>query len=219
MESLRQSSLNCWLHCKAEYYIKYILEVKIDDADPNMAFGSYFHQQIENYHKGKKYDSVLIAPYAELYPVDTTIDVELPFEVVLRHPETNEPLPLPFTGIIDQVTSEELRDIKTSRVSWSQNKADGELQATGYLYYWWQSFNKLQPFTYVVYRKDWQATSRFKRIQTVTTTRSVEDFTAFWLLCNKVINDIKAEDIWNCTCMSQEHAWLTAPNVFAERIR
>jgi hypothetical protein len=163
------------------------------------------HKQVENYHLGEEYDQEIVAPYAAVVPVnDNNTQVEVSFKFTPVY--NDEPLRAEVTGIIDRMDDTGLYDLKTSSVSWSQKRADEDLQATMYCYYAYQTYGKLLPFTFVVYRKDWKPTSRFDQIQFVTTTRTPSDFDRLWLLMNKAINDIQAETEWPCHCRNLEHA-------------
>lgn len=201
LKALSVSKLRCWLTCPADFYDKYILG--IEEYNPDFDFGSRYHKAVEVYHlTGETID--LIKAYTDIVPRDHVVEVEKPFEAILRHPETLEPLPLPFRGIIDAVgVSGALIDLKTSEKSWSQRKADEDLQATAYLYYWWQEHGELPEFNFVVARK--HPTPRIKPLDILTTKRTIQDFANFWLLANKTIKDIQAEETWACRCYNQAH--------------
>lgn len=210
-KSLRQSSIKCWEKCRAQYFAQYILGINLGEYEPALFNGTMVHAEIEKYHLGKMYDETIVAPYAEVIKPVVGEFVEERFEFVPDH--LGEKLPVPVTGIIDRVMpGEALYDLKTSSTSWSQRRADEDLQATLYLYYWYQEHSELLPFTFVIYRKDWKPTSRFDQIQTVTTTRSVKDFDRLWLHMYKTLEDISNEEEWSCACKNQEHSvWSNIP--------
>lgn len=216
--ALRQSSIKAWLDCPARYYASYVLGLDTGSGDPNLTFGTHFHAEVENYHLGKPYDKELLAGYTAQYPIVPGEQVERAFHVMLKHPKTGEELAVPFTGIVDRLTTTEIIDYKTSSVSWSQNRADADVQATAYLYWYWQTYGALLPFRFIVYRKDKPHWDAERRVQSITTARIVEDFTAFWLMCNKIIKDIEREERWPCYCRNHEHDWVSAPGVAQERI-
>lgn len=220
--TLRQSQIKCWLTCRAQYYAQYILGINLGEGDPNMDFGTFVHKQVENYHLGLDYDDHYLAPYMEVYQPEDFTRVELAFKFTPVLPElyNRHNLPAVFTGVIDRYWKQDgLHDLKTSQSSYSQTKVDAPLgisssfgydgtglQATAYCYYWWQNRGTLVPFTFDVLRKDTKKNGQAYPLQRVTTTRTVEDFKNFWLLCNTIINDISDETEWACTCKSQVHA-------------
>lgn len=227
-EYLRQSQIKAWLNCPAQYYAQYVLGINLGEHDPNMEYGTYIHKQVEEYHLGHEYDATDLGPYLEVYSPDDFTRVELAFSFTPHLPGSltgRDNLPAYFTGIIDRYWKEDgLHDFKTSQSSYSQNKIDAPLgistsfgydgtglQATAYCYYWWQNRGTLVPFTFDVLRKDRKKKGERYPLQRVTTTRTVEDFKNFWLLCNKLINDISNEEVWPCNCRSRAHAvWSNA---------
>lgn len=212
MEALRQSSVKTWLQCRALFYGRYILGLDLDSTDPNLEYGTLFHQNVERYHLGGPYDAELIAAYTEQVPVNGHAHrqwLELPFNFCPRHPVTGQELDIPFTGTIDRVVEHiSLYDLKTSRTSWSQKRADEDIQATAYAYYWWQEKGELLPFTFVIVRKDWKPTSRFAPLQMVTTTRTEADFAQFFNLLCTIGREIKSESRYPCSCRDGQHKWL-----------
>jgi hypothetical protein len=205
MSTLSQSAIKCWDTCPAKYYAQYVLGVNLGQGDVHMDWGTAFHKEVESYHLGTRYNEELISSYVAQYPRLDGDAVEVGFEFTPRLPATDEALPVTLTGIIDRLSWNEIRDLKTSSVSWSQRRADEDIQATLYCYFIWQELGELLPFTFMIYRKDWKPTSRFSQIQEVTTTRTVEDFKSFWLMTNKVILDIQSESVFPCTCRNEEH--------------
>lgn len=204
MLKLSHSRLTTWLYCRAAYYNRYILG--ISEYDVNFEFGSKVHREAEAYHLGKDYDAGLLGGYTALKPADHFAEVEREFEVYFKHPTSGLKLPTPFRGIVDGITPDgRLEDLKTAQASWSQKMADSSLQATAYLYWRWQETGELQPFTFTIYRKDWTPKSRFKQVSTLETTRTVDDFVNYYLLLNKCLKDIQAEEQWLCSCPGQDH--------------
>lgn len=214
MEVLRQSSLKTWQTCRAAFYAEYILGLNLGLGDPNLDFGTYIHLQAENYHKGLPYNAEALAEYISAVPANEADEVERRFEFVPVRPTTGEKLPWNFTGTIDRVYQGQLFDLKTSRSSWSQRRADEDLQATAYSYYWWQTYDDIPDFSFTVLRKDKRSNGGRFPLQTVTTHRTLEDFDRFWLFCYATINNIKRETIWPCTCRDQAHAAFSNQEIY-----
>lgn len=192
MTTLRQSSIKTWLKCPRDYYEKYILELP-QAFDINLDFGHRVHAAIENYHKGQPYEAELIKDYTEAYAPDDINESERQFALIV----TSD---IVLTGTIDGINHQELRDFKTSASSWSQRRADEDLQATAYTWAWYQMTGKLLPFSFIILRKDWLPTSRFKPVQVVTTSRTLDQLRDFELLCQKVAGEIEQEYLWECKC-------------------
>lgn len=122
----------------------------------------------------------------------------------LAHPITGELLP-PLTLVIDRVVSMgKLDDLKTSAVAWNQARADEDIQASLYLFAWWQLHGVLAEFGFTVVRKN--PGPRTPAIATLTTTRTVDDFAAIWEWAAGVINKIDQATEYPCNCYDGAHA-------------
>lgn len=215
--TLRQSSIRSWLKCRAEYFGQYVLGLDLYYADPALDFGTHFHTQVENYHLGKPYDQGLIAPYVAQYEQADFEAIEEPFSFVPVNPSTGEALRASITGRVDRRTKTAMHDVKTSRTSYSQAKVDAVtgsqglwydgtgLQPTIYLWQHWQTHGELLPFIFDVYRKDKPQWEPERRLQVITTQRTVDDFERCWLMLNKVIAEIEAETVYPCSCRDEAH--------------
>lgn len=204
LKSLSQSKIRTWLNCKAEYYLKYELGIYL--YNPNFEAGTAYHAAVEDYHHGRPYDAELIKAYTEQFKPADVIATEVKFRTTFKHPETGESLAVPFSGIIDHIRKNgRLADLKTSQVSWSQNRADGDIQPTAYLFHQWQTTGKLEPFEFVIARKNWDESKRYAPLQVVSTERTLTDFASLWNLCYRIIEDISKEMYWDCSCKSKEH--------------
>lgn len=137
-------------------------------------------------------DEVLTAPDGHKMVEERIMGVEL------AHPLTGELLP-PLTLVIDRVVSMGvLSDLKTSAVAWNQARADVDIQATLYLFTWWQLYKIPGDFEFVVVRKN--PGPRTPAVARFTTTRTVEDFCAAWDWAAGVIKNINDATEWPCTC-------------------
>ena len=212
--ALRQSMIKQWYYCKAAYYASYILGVPLGLGEIALDYGTAFHKEVENYHNGQPYDKELLAGYTAVVPIKAQVEVSFEFRPRYKGDE----FPVLLTGTIDRISDIELSDFKTSSVSYSQAKVDAPLgiqsswgfdgtglQATMYLYYWWHTTGKLLPFSFIVYRKDKPNWEPARRIQIVTTTRTLEDFDNFWLFAFKTWEDIQLERDFKCSCKNKEH--------------
>lgn len=125
-------------------------------------------------------------------------------KLVLRHPFTNQPLPLPLTLVIDRVASmEKLADLKTSKAAWNQNQVDADIQATLYLFGWWQIHNVLAEFEFDVVRK--QPGPRTKAMEIWSTSRTVDDFAAAWEWAERIIREVDEAEEYPCSCFDGAH--------------
>lgn len=202
LKYLRQSMLSVYEYCPALFYQEYILELK--PYQPHFDFGTQLHSAIENYHRGKSYNPLLVQDYSVRFPVDFFDELEVPFETQFKHPFTGETLIMPVRGRMDAIRrSDGLYDFKSSKSSWSQAKADNSVQATTYLYHHWQETGELVPFYFVVIRKDRERAR--KPIDVLTTHRTVDDFAALWLRYFKLATDIEQRLEWRCRCRYAQH--------------
>lgn len=196
---LRQSSIKCWEYCPAKYRAEYILGLNLGEFDPNLMYGTSVHKLVERYHlKGELAPE--IQRYTDVYPREDYRLIEQGF---------SQPMPLAdatFTGTIDRVRKDDLRDLKTSKVSYSQNKVDNDIQATSYLWYWWRKTGEIVPFGFDVLRKDKRANGEEFPLQVITTTRTKDQLIDFEYYCAKIVNDISNETEFRCLCRNQEHA-------------
>jgi hypothetical protein len=130
--------------------------------------------------------------------------VEERISIILKHPETGRPLPLPLSMVIDRVVSmKKLDDLKTSKAAWNQNQVDTDIQATLYLYAWWQKFNVLADFGFTVVRKN--PGPKTPAVATFTTSRTVQDFAVAWEWANNIITEINEATEYPCTCWDGAH--------------
>ena len=67
---------------------------------------------------------------------ETTLTIEMPFELHMAHPGTGEILPVPLIGAIDAVVIERGRsavwELKSGKKKWSADQFEFDLQATAY---------------------------------------------------------------------------------------
>lgn len=134
--------------------------------------------------------------------------VERRISIKLKHPTTGKEIPLPFTCVMDGIRLNNpgrgIYDLKTSSVSWNQNMADTDIQATLYLYAWWQLTGELLPFSFIVVRK--RPGPKTKPIQPLlTTTRTVEDFAALWNEFSDIVDQILNAQKYPCYCLGKPH--------------
>lgn len=206
--TLRQSSIKSWLYCRAQYYAQYVLGVPLGLGNLNLEFGTMFHSEVENYHRGKAYNEDLISGYIKHYePVG---DPEVSFEFKIDD--------IRFTGMVDLMLPDETRDLKTSSTSYSQTKIDHVLgatttfgydgtglQATAYTYWRYLQEGNIYPFTFVIYRKDKPLWTPERRIQQVTTTRTEQDMHIFEQFVRNIASQIEQETEYICSCNDKEH--------------
>lgn len=128
--------------------------------------------------------------------------------IKLKHPYTGKEIALPFSIVMDGIRLAQpgrgIYDLKTSSVSWNQRMADTDIQASLYLYAWWQLTNELLPFSFIVVRK--RPGPRTKPIQPLlTTTRTVDDFATLWDEFADVVEQILSATKYPCYCEGSPH--------------
>lgn len=148
-------------------------------------------------HPSVKASEALTAP-------DGHIMVEERMSIVLEHPYTHERLPVSLSMVIDRVVNmNKLDDLKTSISAWNQPKVDEDIQATLYLYAWWQTYTILAEFGFTVVRKS--PGPRTPALATFTTTRTTDDFARTWDWVAGIITEINEATQFPCTCRDYAH--------------
>lgn len=205
---LRQSLIRCWEYCPAKYRATYILGLNLGEFDPNLMYGTGVHTLVERYHlKGELTPE--IKRYTDVYAAKDYLQIERAFSWYMPLAEVD------FTGTIDRVAEDGLHDLKTSKVSYSQNKVDNDIQATAYLAYKHYESNMIVPFTFDILRKDKRANGQEFPLQVITTTRTEAQLIDFQYYCAKVVADIEAETEFRCLCRNQEHAIWSNVGIYA----
>lgn len=160
-----------------------------------MSFGSYYHTQVENYHKGRLYDETTLKEYAEVFPKDffKPENVEVRFRGCLAILPSGKFIKTPFVGIVDGINEQGLHDLKTWSYSKSQEELDKDEQATLYLFMNYLKTGEIVPFNFNIFLK---LENRIERIQT---TRVLSDFGTLFLKLQK-FDKLVREDRFPCTC-------------------
>lgn len=190
--------------------MQYVLGIRDGEFNPDFIWGKYIHEEVEYYHRDGEGASADIARYTDVYEASDYVEVEYPFT-------WNSPIiGLPFTGIIDRMdTALILHDLKTSKCSWSQRKADDDIQATAYLAWNYSVSETLNPFTFDILRKDKRANGGEFPLQSVTTTRTKQQLLDFEYFCAKALNDMAREREYRCNCYDGAHKLWEATEVYA----
>jgi CRISPR/Cas system-associated exonuclease Cas4 (RecB family) len=121
-----------------------------------------------------------LALYVDKYPRNPMDSSEWPFRQAVPG------LSVPLIGFLDLLTEDKtIRDIKTagSMKTWTQAKADGELQATAYIWVINELIGELRPFEYVILHTGPDAPVSLTVIET---TRTLDDLKAFEALLVRV---------------------------------
>ena len=197
--TLRQSSIRAWEYCPAKYRATYELGLNLGEYDPNLMYGTMVHKMVEEYHL-TGLGNPLIDRYTGEYQSRDFVYVEHSFSWDM--PLTG----ITFTGTIDRIREHDLRDFKTSKVSYSQRRVDEDIQATAYLAYWYDKTGDIVPFGFDVLRKDKRANGAEFPLQVLATTRTREQLKMFELYCEQIAEAISRETEFRCTCRTQEHA-------------
>lgn len=119
-----------------------------------------------------------LALYVDKYPRNPMDSSEWPFTLPVPG------LSVPLVGFLDLLTEDKtIRDIKTagSSKTWTQEKANGELQATCYIWAVYQLIHELRPFEYVILHTGPDAPVSLNVIETTRTLADLEAFEA--LIC------------------------------------
>lgn len=201
-EILTQSQIKTYLECKAKFYNDCVLGLSL--WVPAFEQGTDYHAAVEAYHLHGTTDE-RIQPYMDAVAQKDYLSIERPFKMRLAHPESGELLPVYLAGRIDRIAADGVHDFKTSSVSWSQARADKDIQATIYLYAMWQSTGELQPFHFDILRKDRRANGEAYPCKAVTTLRDTWHFKSLWLLVQKIVRDMDNETDWSCACPGRIH--------------
>lgn len=98
-------------------------------------------------------------------------------------------LPVPFIGYIDLITEDlRLSDMKTAARSWSQAKADEDLQATGY----WKFVQELLGQEPSSITFDVLVKNKTPKYQVIETTRQAADWDALVARCQTMLKMVEA---------------------------
>jgi CRISPR/Cas system-associated exonuclease Cas4 (RecB family) len=161
-------------------------------------YGSKIHKQVDNYHKGLKYDEKLIKRYTDKIPKDFYKETEmwLPQTKLYNPLNENDIIETPFVGRIDGIVAKNdaIADLKTYNGSMSQKMADESEQATLYLFMQWVNNGGIPPsFIFINFRKDKNKKGEPMPIQIIETKRKKRDFIELWKELKNFDNSIKDE--------------------------
>lgn len=182
---LSYSKISTFDSCPARYKYHYILGLKGETPEFFIA-GREVHDNVHQYHTGQEYDKDLIAPYTKTFPVDYRDRSEVWFSDKLTIDD--KPTDFVMAGKVDGINDEGIHDLKYMKGSISQRKADASLQATLYLWWYWSEYQKIVPFTYIIFDKVKDTISLRK------TKRTLDDFRECNEILNKKIVEIEASD-------------------------
>jgi RecB family exonuclease len=122
-------------------------------------------------------------------PAAPVVDVELPFQVPLIHPETGETLPVPLVGVIDLVQAPDtVVEFKTALRRWSPAELPDNLQLTAYAY----AFHVLHGRPPADLRLITLLRTRTPWIDEQRTERSTADYARLFHLSRAVLRGIEA---------------------------
>ena len=196
IKNLSYSTISNYDTCPKKVYFEKILGIESIEPD-YFKFGHRYHEAVENYHRGKKYNKKLIKAYtaeiAQDYYKAEDVEVWIDGKLEFGDYETE----LPMIGRIDGVRAKELVDLKTANGSMSQRQADESDQPTMYMMLWYQKNGVIPKFRYIIYNK------KTKKLLQRTTERSQDDFKAYFHHAKEVENSILAGKFkktpgWQC---------------------
>lgn len=209
---LSVSQVNDFLTCPLRWWGGRIAKWERPPALAPMA-GTALHRAIEAYHGTEDADPELelVERWKELKPVIVSekalgrpikVDLGRSLEALglyveryARNPMDSSEWPfrmtvpglsVPLIGFLDLLTEDKtIRDIKTAGnpKTWTQAKANGELQATAYIWVVHELIGELRPFEYVVLHTGPDAPVSLTVIET---TRTMDDLQAFEQLLVRV---------------------------------
>lgn len=182
------SMMNLWQTCRECFKYKYILLLKGEIPDYFEA-GREYHDEVDAYHKGKKYNAELIQAYTMVYPPEYRKLSELWLED-LNHglPVRLPGVELPIKGKIDGITETGLADLKYMKGKLSQRQADESDQAAIYIAVYAALTGKRVAFEYNIIDKVTGKASLVK------TNRPAEYDEILKLKINNFIEEVKLGD-------------------------
>lgn len=214
-EHISYSQLSFYEHCPRCYFLRYHVGVKTI-AGQQLVFGSAVHNAIELYHKfGKVPDNLdrkvkaAFEVYAARYPANYLSYVEFGKDtpILFTHPDTGEPLRKPFKLAIDGAHTRGLAHIaehKTSAQAWTQDRVDGEHQATLYSFTFRQLFGMEEDgIVYNVIVKPKFGSKYY--LQTFRTRRDRSDYARFYYWADGILEKMERGEFnpsnyvtWKC---------------------
>lgn len=163
IDHVSSSSMQLFEKCEECWKYKYIMGLKGDIPD-YFKVGSEFHEEVHNYHLGKPFNADFIDPYVQAFDKNFRIKSEMAFELL------DEDLPVSIVGIIDGIANIGIVDLKYMKGSIGKKRADESLQATIYIYAYYQMTGEILPFYFQCINKT------NGRVSMVQTTRNEADF-------------------------------------------
>lgn len=198
IKTVHITSLQMYENCPHCWYLENVVGVE-KPKSPELDLGTKVHKAIEKWHKtGRKVLTMPEAPflkayikhYGENYWNEDSQLLEHKFEIELKNPVTDAPSGVLFAGTIDRVVDNWLFDHKTSKSNWSQEKADSDLQASGYYLAHYLLTGKLADgFTFNVLVKN-----KTKVCRPVTTYREMNDLELVFERMMRSIKNIESEN-------------------------
>lgn len=212
IDHLSYSSISTYLLCPRSWRFHYVDKIKTPTS-PSLVFGSAFHNAVEQHLTTRDpIIDLWHQAWADQLEKEQAIDwgEDTPETLcndgvrMLSHPDAIDVLariqpksietkvvldvlnvPVPIIGYVDLIEQDFVpADIKTSNKSWSEDRANTEMQPTFYLAAIMQSgpnFNRDLKFRYYIFVK-----TKMPKIQVIETTRTPADL--FWLL--EMIEDV-----------------------------
>lgn len=220
IKTLSASALNLFLTYPDAYYYRYILKVKEGSKSDKLILGSLLHSGIENILLGKDYvksieksieeecrdlskeekEAIqketlrLLRMYKKDGPYFEPKTVEQLVKVKLKHPRTEEELPIPWVAKIDLITKDDwVVDHKSTSSELKKLDASYKNQAVAY----WMVFKALygrDPQYFVLNQLIKQ--KRNPRCRQDFYTFSIDEQAAFFNLVKTVIHKISTNDFW-----------------------
>ena len=138
------------------------------------------------------------------------LKVESAFETALIEPKTKQRLELPLAGRFDLIEEGPvIVDLKTAARKCSQSDADANLQLTGYSYVYYLKTGTLPDL-----RLDVLLKTKSPKLEKLSTSRTIQDFRAFFLLAKQILKGIRSNVFfpnpsWRCTdCEYKNVCWM-----------
>ncbi len=208
------SQLSLYEHCPRCYWLRYVMDLKTPKSEP-LQFGGDVHNAIDSYHEfGSVPDNLeshvraAVMVYASHYQSDYYDVSEQGIDLIYRHPDTNEPLPLPFKMFLDAIRFRGrtiIGEHKTSARPYTQRQVDEAPQATLYSYAFRQMYKMIEDeIRYNVIIKPPFNEGKFK-LQILSTHRDNSDYASYWYWAKGLLDRIGEGDFephahtgWKC---------------------
>jgi len=137
------SCLSQYYSCRWCFIEKYLKHRKPDKKNTALDLGKKWHEQVHKYHSFQTYDSELLKPYTDKYPLDYRTKSEVEFLIPLQY--HSKPLPLRLYGFMDGITKDGICDLK---VGSSNPNCNYDTQIILYSQVYYQCYKKYPIFAF-----------------------------------------------------------------------